>query len=336
HEWDGSFLEDGTPTALAELEGREVAHLLEDIEGYLCELTGAQIRDGLHILGVMPTGEQLTELVYHLLRLPNLDAPSLPEAVAAALGEDWTALRERPGLRRSRMGESQNDAASFQTNADVIERIETLSKSLLRHLNAREWRLCDVEQVIADVLPVPPDARIAAALRYACDTLVPNLRRSAHDEIAHLLAAMEGRFVPPGPSGAPTRGMAHVLPTGRNFYGVDPRALPSPAAWQTGEGLARDLIARYQREYGHMPESVGISIWGTSAIRTAGDDIAQVLALLGVRPRWQRENRRVTGIDVVPLEELGRPRIDVVCRISGFFRDAFPHLIALIDQAVQT
>ncbi|MCS6841957.1 MAG: cobaltochelatase subunit CobN, partial [Roseiflexus sp.] len=336
HEWDGSFLEDGTPTALAELEGREVAHLLEDIEGYLCELTGVQIRDGLHILGMMPTGEQLVELVYHLLRLPNLDAPSLPEAVAAALGEDWTALRERPGLRRSRMGESQNDAASFQTNADVIERIETLSKALLRHLNAREWRLCDVEQVIADVLPVPPDARIAAALRYACDTLVPNLRRSAHDEIAHLLAALAGRFVPPGPSGAPTRGMAHVLPTGRNFYGVDPRALPSPAAWQTGEGLARDLIARYQREYGHVPESVGISIWGTSAIRTAGDDIAQVLALLGVRPRWQRENRRVTGIDVVPLEELGRPRIDVVCRISGFFRDAFPHLIALIDQAVQT
>lgn len=335
HEWDGSFLEDGTPTALAELEGREVAHLLEDIEGYLCELTGAQIRDGLHTLGVMPAGEQLVELVYHLLRLPNLDAPSLPEAVATALGEDWTALRERPGLRRSETGEAQNAAGAFQTNADVIEHIETLSKELLRRLEARDWRAQDVDQVIADVLPVRSDTRIAAALRYACDTLVPNLRRSAHDEIAHLLAALEGRFVPSGPSGAPTRGMAHVLPTGRNFYSVDPRALPSPAAWQTGEGLARDLIARYQREHGRVPESVGISIWGTSAIRTAGDDIAQVLALLGVRPRWQRENRRVTGIDVVPLEELGRPRIDVVCRISGFFRDAFPHLIALIDQAVQ-
>ncbi len=335
HEWDGSFLEDGTPTALAELEGREVAHLLEDIEGYLCELTGAQIRDGLHILGVMPTGEQLVELVYHLLRLPNLDAPSLPEAVAAALGEDWRALRERPGERRSGAGEAQHAVMTFQTNADVIEHIERLSKELLRRLEARDWRVQDVEQVIADVMPVPPNVRIAEALRYACDTLAPNLRRSAGDEIAHLLAALEGRFVPPGPSGAPTRGMAHVLPTGRNFYSMDPRALPSPAAWQTGEGLARDLIARYEREYGHMPESVGISIWGTSAIRTAGDDIAQALALLGVRPRWQRENRRVTGIDIVSLKELGRPRIDVVCRISGFFRDAFPHLIALIDQAVQ-
>ena len=368
HEWDGSFLEDGTPTILAEMEGREVAHLLEDIEGYLCELTGAQIRDGLHILGEMPAGEQLVELIYHLLRLPNLDAPSLPESVAAALGEDWNALRERPGARRERIGSVPEDGAdaAFQTNADVIAHIEALSKELLRRLEALDWHSEAIEQVIANIdryssscrgaeppgytMQSPParamrdlrthysgqpDVQIAAALRYACDTLVPNLRQSAHDEIAHLIAALEGRFVPPGPSGAPTRGMAHVLPTGRNFYGVDPRALPSVAAWQTGEGLARDLIARYQREYGQIPESVGLSIWGTSAIRTAGDDIAQALALLGVRPRWQRENRRVVGIDIVPLEELGRPRVDVVCRISGFFRDAFPHLIALIDQAVQ-
>ncbi|MGQ9826559.1 MAG: cobaltochelatase subunit CobN [Roseiflexus sp.] len=337
HEWDGSFLEDGTPTVLAEMEGREVAHLLEDIEGYLCELTGAQIRDGLHILGEMPTGEQLVELIYHLLRLPNLDAPSLPESVAAALGEDWNTLRERPGMRRDRIEiAAKNGAiATLQTNADVIAHIEVVSKELLRRLEALDWRVQEIERIISETFPAQSDVRIAAALQYACDTLVPNLRRSARDEIAHLLAALDGRFVPPGPSGAPTRGMAHVLPTGRNFYGVDPRAIPSVAAWQTGMGLARDLIARYQREYGQIPESVGLSIWGTSAIRTAGDDIAQALALLGARPRWQRENRRVVGIEIVPPEELGRPRIDVVCRISGFFRDAFPHLIALIDQAVQ-
>src|SRR6185295_16231327 len=122
---------------------------------------------------------------------------------------------------------------------------------------------------------------------------------------------------------------------GRNFYGVDPRALPSMAAWQTGQGLADTLLRRYGRETGGYPASVGISVWGTSAIRTAGDDIAQVLALLGVRPVWQQANRRVVGVEVIPLHELGRPRVDVVCRISGFFRDAFPHLIALIDRAVQ-
>jgi cobaltochelatase CobN len=129
--------------------------------------------------------------------------------------------------------------------------------------------------------------------------------------------------------------MAHVLPTGRNFYAVDPRALPSMAAWRIGQQLADELINRYLRDEGCYPESVGLSIWGTSAMRTHGDDIAQVFALLGVRPRWQGENRRLLGVEVIPLEELGRPRIDVVCRISGFFRDAFPALIAAVDQAVR-
>ena len=129
--------------------------------------------------------------------------------------------------------------------------------------------------------------------------------------------------------------MAHVLPTGRNFYAVDPRALPSLAAWQVGQELAREVLERYRKETGAYPETVGISAWGTSAMRTHGDDVAEVLALLGVRPVWQKENRRVVGVEVIPPAELGRPRIDVTVRISGFFRDAFPHLIKLLDDAVQ-
>jgi cobaltochelatase CobN len=173
-----------------------------------------------------------------------------------------------------------------------------------------------------------------AVLTFVCERLVPALQRTT-EEITNLLAALEGRYVPAGPSGAPTRGMAHVLPTGRNFYAVDPRALPSSAAWRVGEQLAREVIERFQRETGSFPESVGISIWGTSAMRTHGDDVAQVLALLGVRPLWQKENRRLVGVEVIPLAELGRPRIDVTVRISGFFRDAFPHLIRLLDEAVR-
>jgi cobaltochelatase CobN len=208
---------------------------------------------------------------------------------------------------------------------------------MLRQLYNHDWAVSAIHEVIEQVLPGCGDSStIAEVLRYACDQLVPRLRQSAVAEIDHLLAALAGRFVPPGPSGAPTRGMAHVLPTGRNFYSLDPRSVPSMAAWETGQGLANDLLRRYQQEYGTWPESVGISIWGTSLIRTAGDDVAQVMTLLGVRPRWQRENRRVIGFEVIPLAELGRPRIDVVCRISGFFRDAFPHLIELLDQAVQT
>ena len=367
HDWDGAFLEDGTPTVFAELEGPQVAHLLEDIEGYLCELTGAQIRDGLHILGALPADEALVELLYHLLKLPNLEVPSLPAAVAAFFGEEWMTLQERPGERHAaipeRLGMSDKGDYSSQTrrndsianhdramrdlaysgdlytNADVIAWVEAKSKALLRGMAEAGWEVEQIDAVIAQTLGEGRAAltrEIALTLRFASVTIMPRLEIGAHDEIANLLGALRGRYVPAGPSGAPTRGMAHVLPTGRNFYACDPRALPSMAAWQVGNGLADDLILRYRREHGEAyPASVGISIWGTSAIRTAGDDIAQVLALLGVRPRWQTENRRIVGIEVIPLAELGRPRVDVVCRISGFFRDAFPHLITLLDQAYQ-
>ncbi|MPZ15782.1 MAG: cobaltochelatase subunit CobN, partial [Chloroflexi bacterium] len=176
---------------------------------------------------------------------------------------------------------------------------------------------------------------LGRTLRFVCEELAPNLRR-AEDEISNLLGALDGQHVPAGPSGAPTRGMAQVLPTGRNFYTVDPRALPSAAAWEVGQRLADELVARYLADEGRYPETMGISVWGTSLMRTHGDDVAEIMALIGVRPRWQAESRRLTGFDVIPLEELGRPRVDVVCRISGFFRDAFPDLIALLDVAFRT
>ncbi|MDQ4069933.1 MAG: cobaltochelatase subunit CobN, partial [Actinomycetota bacterium] len=166
------------------------------------------------------------------------------------------------------------------------------------------------------------------------DRLVPALRRTG-DEVAAVQAALEGRFVPAGPSGSPTRGMAHVLPTGRNFYSVDPKALPSVLAWEVGRGLADALLARHLAEEGRYPDTVGLVLWGTAAMRTQGDDVAEALALLGVRPCWEEESGRVSGIEAVPLEELGRPRVDVTLRISGFFRDAFPHLVHLLDDAVR-
>jgi len=163
---------------------------------------------------------------------------------------------------------------------------------------------------------------------------VPALERVT-DEIANVMSALAGRHVPAGPAGAPTRGMAHILPTGRNFYAVDPRAVPSQAAWRVGEQLAREVLERHRKEEGRYPEMIGIGAWGTSQMRTQGDDIAEVLALLGVEPVWDPQSRRIQDLAVVPLERLGRPRIDVTLRISGFFRDAFPHLIALVDRAVE-
>ena len=175
---------------------------------------------------------------------------------------------------------------------------------------------------------------MTAALRFACRTLVPALEQVT-DEVDHVLDALAGRYVPPGPAGAPTRGMAHILPTGRNFYAVDPRAVPSQAAWRVGEQLAREVLARHLEEEGRYPEMIGLGAWGTAQMRTQGDDIAEVLALLGVEPVWDPQSRRIQDLAVMPLERLGRPRIDVTLRISGFFRDAFPHLITLVDRAVE-
>jgi cobaltochelatase CobN len=164
---------------------------------------------------------------------------------------------------------------------------------------------------------------------------VPRLAETAH-EIDRILHALDGGFIPAGPSGSPLRGLVNVLPTGRNFYSVDPKAVPSRLAWETGQAMAESLVERYRRDHGGAyPRSVGLSVWGTSAMRTSGDDVAEVFALLGVRPVWDEMSRRVTRLEVIDLGELGRPRIDVTVRISGFFRDAFPHVLALLDDAVQ-
>jgi cobaltochelatase CobN len=171
-------------------------------------------------------------------------------------------------------------------------------------------------------------------LAWVCERLVPALR-ATRNELDGVMDALDGRFVPPGPAGAPTRGMAHVLPTGRNFYSLDPRAVPSPLAWEVGRELAGRLLERHLSEEGRYPASVGLVVWGTAAMRTGGDDVAEALALMGVKPVWAAESGRVEGVELVPANELGRPRVDVTLRISGFFRDAFPHVLELLEEAVE-
>jgi cobaltochelatase CobN len=338
HHWDDTPDEHGVPRSLAQMEGVDVAHLIEDIDGYLCELGAAQIRDGLHILGNAPHGEALIDMLAALTRLSNLDIPSLPASVACTLGCDLAELEAEPG-RRMTTPPPQLAACWPQAlfaHSDALDALQALSRRLLATLAARGFAPTAIEPAIAETLPgAVPHADLPRVLDHICRRLVPDLAATSR-EIDNLLHGLAGGHIPPGPSGAPTRGMAHVLPTGRNFYSVDPRSLPSQASWRIGSALARELVERHRRDTGDWPESVSISVWGTSAMRTHGDDIAEILALLGARPRWQAESRRVAGIEIIPLEELGRPRIDVTVRISGFFRDAFPHLIHLIDEAVHT
>ncbi|WFE99528.1 cobaltochelatase subunit CobN [Micromonospora sp. WMMD964] len=309
------------------------------LDGYLCEVKDVQIRDGLHILADAPTGEPRVNLVLAVLRAPQIwggahALPGLRQALAAAYSLDEQELLASPGQRLalpSALTDTVDGPAG--TAADAVDLLEALARRLVVGMETLGWDADTADAVVAEVTGRPiPD--VAAVLRFAATELVPRLDRTT-DELTNTLGALDGRFVPPGPSGSPTRGLVNVLPTGRNFYSVDPKAIPSRNAWDVGVALADSLLARHLADTGAYPRSVGLTVWGTSAMRTQGDDIAEVLALLGCRPVWDDRSRRVTGVEVVPTAELGRPRVDVTVRISGFFRDAFPHVVALLDDAVR-
>ncbi|GAA2718816.1 MULTISPECIES: cobaltochelatase subunit CobN [Streptomyces] len=274
------------------------------VDGWLCEVKDAQIRDGLHVLGAAPTGEARVNLVLSILRARQI----------------WGGTAALPGLREA-LG--LDESAATRTSADDAE---AAARALVEAMEAANWDPAAV--------PTGHGEQVAAVLRFAAREVAPRLAGTT-DELEHAVHALAGGFVPAGPSGSPLRGLVNVLPTGRNFYSVDPKAVPSRLAWETGQALADSLLERYRTDNGTWPQSVGLSLWGTSAMRTAGDDVAEALALLGVRPVWDEASRRVTGLEPVPLAELGRPRIDVTLRISGFFRDAFPHVIGLLDDAVR-
>ncbi|MER6665513.1 cobaltochelatase subunit CobN [Amycolatopsis japonica] len=289
----------------------EFDDFLLHIDGWLCEVKDAQIRDGLHILGAAPVGEARINLVLAMLRAQQM----------------WGGKQGAvPGLR-SALGLKENS----DTPLSEVDAIEQTARSLVEAMEARDWSPAAVAEVVAEV---PEHQEVARVLTFAATEIVPRLAGTGA-EIDAVLHALDGGYIPAGPSGSPLRGLINVLPTGRNFYTVDPKAIPSRLAWETGQALADSLLRRYKEDTGDWPRSVGLSVWGTSAMRTSGDDAAEVLALLGVQPIWDEASRRVTGIEAIPLAELGRPRIDVTVRISGFFRDAFPHVITLLDDAVR-
>jgi cobaltochelatase CobN len=279
------------------------------------------------VLGNMPP---LPEMLRSMTRLANAGAPSLLDSIARSAGFDYLALLDAPGKKLDTP--ANLNGALCPTHADVLEALDGMALALYTMLEELGFRVDRLEEVQRAVVGSVSSA-MTEALAFACQQIVPNLERVG-DEIKHVLDALEGRYIPAGPAGAPTRGMAHILPSGRNFYAVDPRALPSEAAWRVGQQLAREAIERYRTEESEYPETVGLSAWGTSQMRTHGDDVSEVFALLGVQPVWSKQSRRPEGVVLIPLEQLGRPRIDVTLRISGFFRDAFPHLIDMIDDAV--
>ncbi|WP_439815236.1 cobaltochelatase subunit CobN [Zavarzinia sp. CC-PAN008] len=300
---------------------------LARLDAYLCDLKEMQIRDGLHVFTQSPAGRQRTDLLVALARLPRrtgqgADA-SLIRALAADLGFagfdplDCPMAAGWTGTRPAALAGVTDDP--WRSAGDTVERLELLAARLVEGT------------VGAD----PAWTATAAVLAGIAGDLGPRVDRCGGAERAGLLAGLAGRFVAPGASGAPTRGRPEVLPTGRNFYSVDTRAVPTPTAWALGWASAQLLVDEHFQREGAYPRAIALSAWGTANMRTGGDDIAQALALMGVRPTWDWGTGRVTGFEVLPLVELGRPRVDVTIRISGFFRDAFPDQINLLDSAAR-
>ncbi|XOZ34815.1 cobaltochelatase subunit CobN [Halomonadaceae bacterium KBTZ08] len=315
-----------------EAEDPETA-LLRQLDDYLCDIKEAQIRDGLHCLGERPPETSLRDTLVALVRLPRGDGDedaSLLHALAQdlVLGEDFDPLKPEAaqwqGPRPAALARVSPEP--WRNGHDTRERLEALASQLvagvvLGHPEGSE--------------PAPEWRRTRALLAHVREVVYPALTQGLEDEIGHCLAGLEGRFVPPGPSGAPTRGRLDTLPTGRNFYAVDSRAIPTQTAWELGQASADALVRRHLQDHGEYPEQVGLSVWGTATMRTGGDDIAQAFALMGVRPVWAPGSSRVVDFEVMPNFLMDRPRIDVTLRVSGFFRDAFPNVIRLFDAAVQ-
>lgn len=317
-----------------QLEGQldDAALWLPRLDTYLCDLKESQIRDGLHIFGQSPQARLRIDTLLALLRVERGDGrggnASLLRALAKAfelgfdpldsdLGQAWSG--PRPASLQALL------QGVWRTCGDTRERLELFALQIIEQAlqgsvalpAGDQWQ--SVKQVIATL-----QAQVA-----------PQLDGCGAAEMNGLLAALSGRFVPAGPSGAPSRGRLDVLPTGRNFYTVDVRNLPTATAWRLGFASANLILERHLQDHGDHLRQLGLSVWGTATMRTGGDDIAQAMALMGVRPVWASGSQRVDDFEILPISLLDRPRVDVTLRVSGFFRDAFGNLIRLFDAAVQ-
>ncbi len=292
------------------------------LHGYLHEVEVTAINDGLHVFGQPPAEGRFNETLLHLTRLPNGDAPSLWDAVATAFGHDGADLRDNPGQRDERDG---------RTKGQILGGLLDEVRACFSDFDRLGWT---EENIVAQTQErFRGSSRVAKTLRFVMTTVRPALH-GVTDELDNAVKGVEGRFVPPGPSGAPTRGNVGVMPTGRNFYSVDPYKIPTPEAWTVGVRLGDALVERYRADEGRDPQQLGMTLWATPTMRTGGDDVAEILYLMGVRPVWA-DNGKVKGVEPIPLHELKFPRLDVTVRGSGMLRDAFPNVMALIDSAVR-
>lgn len=305
----------------ADTKPEDFENRILDVHSYVSDFKDALIPDGLHVLGDVPEGIRLDETVYSVMRLRNGDVPSMRTAFAKMRGIDADdCIADPSGI--TEVGELKSDA---------LDRVDAELMELLRGIRGLGYdpKAC-MEMVHAEY---GSDTDLDDVLSFALDDAIPRILRTS-DEMQNLLNATSGSYVPPGPSGPPTRGNVRVLPSGRNFYGIDPDSVPTLTAWEIGRRMADQMLQRHLDERGRYPTEIGMVIWATDTMKTNGDDVGYILWLMGVRPVWSRAGDLVTGLEVIPLEELGRPRVDVTLRITGLFRDAYPNLVDMFNDAV--
>ena len=303
----------------AEMMDSKIDHLYD----YILELKDALIKDGLHILGEVPQNERLDEMIYSLVRYPNGNVPSLREAVGHIYGHEVEELLRDPSGALS----------DGILKGEMIDRIDAETFSIIQSSREIGFDAAGTKKIVSE--RYPGDHRdLDEATEFMCGFLIDAVRRMG-DELGNVMDALNGRFVPPGPSGCPGRGRAQILPTGRNFYSIDPDGIPWNSSWEIGSKMAEQMVQRYLDDNGAYPKTIGIILWATDTMKTGGDDVAYILKLMGLRPVWAEYGGRVKDLEIIPLEELGRPRIDVTLRISGLFRDTFPNISNMIDRGVQ-
>lgn len=291
------------------------------LHSYIEELKSSVIKDGLHILGEAPQDERLASLIHALLRIESCGMEAAEESVAKSLGYDIESLKEQVHEYNS----------NGKTNLMILDEIRNITGDVIKEvLNEKQY-----EKVIENFEGyfLKDERYILILEKNILEVVLPKILGTEREKYS-IIKGIEGKFILPGASGYPTRGNINILPTGTNFYALDPYKIPSRASWKIGIKLGEELLKRYVQDEGEIPRNIAMILYSGDTIKTNGDDIAEALYLMGIRPVWLNNGDRVIGLEPIPYEELKRPRIDVTLRISGLFRDTFPSLIKLLEDAV--
>lgn len=304
------------------------------LHGQMTMLKETQIRDGLHILGKAPGGEQLVDMLVSILRFDQGRVPSIRRAILEILGADYDNVLNQPDAFNQKLG---------MTNSRLLSLSIDAAKKIIRNLLTKK-EISDEEiaaigkeeiEVIFGSKPFvtskETEENLVKTIKFGF-SLVPKIERTT-DELDNLIRGFNGEFIEPGASGALARGKVETLPTGRNFYSIDPWKIPTPAAWKVGVDLAHKFFHKYIHEHGDYPETIGFIFRFFDTFRADGELLSQILYTLGVRPVW--DGSRIRKLEVISLEELKRPRVDATVQLSNMLRDGMPNAFEMIDEAVQ-